>query len=47
MDNLIIIHTEHALDLLGVLKLLGLRRDQLLQVVHLMLQVCSLSLTHL
>jgi hypothetical protein len=33
MDNLVIIHTEHALDLLGIL--LRLRRDQLLQVLHL------------
>jgi hypothetical protein len=31
MDNLVIIHTRHALDLLGILlRLLGLRRDQLL-----------------
>jgi hypothetical protein len=41
MDNLVIIHTGHALDLLG------LQRDQLLQVPHLMLQVGGLSLTHL
>jgi hypothetical protein len=31
MDNLVVIHTGHALDLLGVLlRLLGLRADQLL-----------------
>jgi hypothetical protein len=47
MDNLVVLHTGHALDLLGLLRLLGLRRDQLLQVLHLMLQVCGLSLTHL
>jgi hypothetical protein len=51
MDNLVVVHTEHALDLLGVLlellKLLGLWRDQLLQVLYLVLQVCGLSLTHL
>jgi hypothetical protein len=35
MDNLVIVHTGHALNLLGVL--LGLRRDQLLQVLHLVL----------
>jgi hypothetical protein len=45
MDNLVIVHTGHALDLLGVL--LGLRGDQLLQVLHLVLQVCSLSLARL
>jgi hypothetical protein len=45
MDNLVVIHTGHALDLLGLL--LGLRGDQLLKVLHLVLQVCSLSLTHL
>jgi hypothetical protein len=48
MDNLVVIHTGHALNLLGVLlRLLGLRGDQLLKVLHLMLQVCSLSLTRL
>jgi hypothetical protein len=51
MDNLVILHTGHALDLfgvlLGLLRLLGLQRDQLLLVFHLMLQVCGLSLTHL
>jgi hypothetical protein len=41
MDNLVVLHTEHALDLL---RLLG---DQLLQVLYLMLQVCGLSLRHL
>jgi hypothetical protein len=38
MDNLVVVHTEHALNLLG---------DQLLQVLHLVLQVSGLSLTHL
>jgi hypothetical protein len=51
MDNLVVVHTGHALDLLGVLlgllRLLGLQGDQLLKVLHLVLQVCSLSLTHL
>jgi hypothetical protein len=45
MDNLVVLHTRHAHDLLGVL--LRLQRDQLLQVLHLMLQVCGLSLTRL
>jgi hypothetical protein len=48
MGNLVIVHTGHALDPLEVLLgLLRLRRDQLLQVLHLVLQVCGLSLTHL
>jgi hypothetical protein len=37
MDNLVVVHTGHTLNLLGVL--LGLWRDQLLQVLHLVLQV--------
>jgi hypothetical protein len=41
MDNLVIVHTGHALDLLK------LRGDQLLQVLHLVLQVYSLSLARL
>jgi hypothetical protein len=45
MDNIVVLHTGHALDLLGVL--LGLLGDQLLQVLHLMLQLCGLSLTRL
>jgi hypothetical protein len=45
MDNLVVLHTGYALDLLGVL--LGLLGDQLLQVLHLVLQVSDLSLTHL
>jgi hypothetical protein len=44
MDNLVILHTGCALDLLGLLRL---RRNQLLQVLHLVLQVCGLSLTRL
>jgi hypothetical protein len=51
MDNLVIVHTGHTLDLLrvllGLLRLLGLRWDQLLQVLHLVLQVTGLSLTRL
>jgi hypothetical protein len=48
MDNLVILHTRHALDLLRVLlRLLRLLRDSLLQVLHIMLQVCGLSLTYL
>jgi hypothetical protein len=48
MDNLVIVYTRHILDLLGILlRLLGLRRDQLLQVLHLVLQVGDLSLTRL
>jgi hypothetical protein len=47
MDNLVIVHTRHAQNLLGLLRLLGLRRDQLLQVLHLMFQVSGLSLTRL
>jgi hypothetical protein len=48
MDNLIVLHTGYALDLLWVLLgLIGLLGDQLLQVLHLVLQVCDLSLTRL
>jgi hypothetical protein len=47
MDNVVIVHTRHALDLLGLLRFLGLWKDQLLQVLHLVLQVCGLSLTRL
>jgi hypothetical protein len=48
MDNLVVLHTKHALDLLGVhLGLLGLLGDQILYVLYLMLQLHSLSLTHL
>jgi hypothetical protein len=51
MDTLVIVHIGHALDLLGVLlgllRLLGLRGNQLLKMLHLVLQVCCLSLTHL
>jgi hypothetical protein len=35
MDNLVVLHTRHALDLLDVL--LRLLRDQLLQVLYLIL----------
>jgi hypothetical protein len=44
MDNLVVLYTGHALDLLRVHEL---RRDQLLPVLHLVLQVCSRSLTRL
>jgi hypothetical protein len=48
MDNLVVIYTGHDLDLLGVLlRLLGLQRDQLLHVLHLVLQVGGRSLTRL
>jgi hypothetical protein len=48
MDNLVVLHTRHALDLLRILlRLLGLLGDQLLQVLYLVLQLCSLSLTRL
>jgi hypothetical protein len=47
MDNLLVLHTVHALDLLGLLRLPRLLGDQHLQVLYLMLQLCGLSLTHL
>jgi hypothetical protein len=48
MDNLVVIHTGHALDHLGVLlRLLQLPRDQLLQMLDRVLQLSGLSLTHL
>jgi hypothetical protein len=48
MDNLVVLHTGHALDLLGVLlRLLRLLGNQLLQLLHRVLQVCGLSLTRL
>jgi hypothetical protein len=54
MDNLVVLHNGQALDLLGVLlkllrlpRLLGLLGDQLLQVLHLVLQICGLSLDRL
>jgi hypothetical protein len=48
MDNLVVLHPRHALDLLMVLLgLLRLLRDQLLQMLDHMLQLCRLSLTHL
>jgi hypothetical protein len=38
MDNLVVLHTGHALDLLRVLlRLLRLLGDKLLQVLHLVL----------
>jgi hypothetical protein len=45
MDNLVVLHTRHALDLLGVLRLLRYLGNQLLQMLYLMLQLGSLSLT--
>jgi hypothetical protein len=48
MDNLVVLHTRNALDLLRVLlELLRLLRNQLLQLLYLVLQVCGLSLTRL
>jgi hypothetical protein len=48
MDNLVVLHTGHALDLLGViLRLLRLLRDQLLQMLDRVLQLGGLSLTNL
>jgi hypothetical protein len=47
MDNLVVLNTGHALDLLRLLRLLGLLGDQLLQVFYLVLQFCSLSMTRL
>jgi hypothetical protein len=48
MDNLVVLHTGYALNLLrvllGLLRLLG---NQLLQVLNHILQLCSLSLTRL
>jgi hypothetical protein len=47
-DSLVIIHIRHALNLLGVLlRLLRLWGNQPLKVLHLVLQVCCLSLTGL
>jgi hypothetical protein len=48
MDNLVVHHTKHALDLLGVLLgLLRLLGNKLLHVLYLILQFCSLGLTRL
>jgi hypothetical protein len=44
MHNLVVLHTGHALNLLGLLRILG---AQLLQVLYLMLQLYILGLTHL
>jgi hypothetical protein len=45
MGNLVVLHIRHILDLLRVL--LGLLRDQLLQMFDCILQLSGLSLTHL
>jgi hypothetical protein len=45
MDNLVVLRTRYALDLLEVL--LRLLRDQLLQMLNCVLQLSDLSLTHL
>jgi hypothetical protein len=45
MGNLVILHTGHTLNLLRLL--LRLLRNQLLQVLNRILQLCSLSLTRL
>jgi hypothetical protein len=47
MDNLVVHHTGHALDLLGLLRLLHLLRNQLLQMLDRVLQLGGLSPTHL
>jgi hypothetical protein len=47
MNNLVVIHTGHAIDLLRVLRLLRLLRDQILQMLDRLLQLCHLSLTRL
>jgi hypothetical protein len=47
MDNLLALHTGHATDLLELLKLLWLLKDQLLQMLDRMLQLCRLRLTPL
>jgi hypothetical protein len=51
MDNLVVLHTRHALDLLWVLlrllRILWLLKDQLLQMLDRVLQLSGLSLTHL
>jgi hypothetical protein len=51
MDNLVVLHIGHALDLLGVLhgllRILRLLRDQLLPMLNRVLQLSGLSLTHL
>jgi hypothetical protein len=47
MDNLVVLHTGHALNLIGVLlRLIRLLRDQLLQMLDHVLQLDGLSLTH-
>jgi hypothetical protein len=45
MDNLVVLRTRYALDLLEVL--LRLLRDQLLQMLNCVLQLNGLSLTRL
>jgi hypothetical protein len=51
MDNLVVLHTRHALDLLRVLLrllwILWLLKDQLLQMLDRVLQLSGLSMTHL
>jgi hypothetical protein len=51
MENLVVLHTRHALDLLRVLlrllRILWLLKDQLLQMLDRVLQLSGLSLTHL
>jgi hypothetical protein len=48
MDNLVVLHTGHALNLLRVLLgFLRLLRNQLLQMLGRVLQLGGLSLTHL
>jgi hypothetical protein len=48
MDNQVVLHTGHALDILRVLlRLLWLLRDQLLQMLDRVVQLDGLSLTRL
>jgi hypothetical protein len=48
MDNQVVLHTRHALDILRVLlRLLWLLRDQLLQMLDRVVQLDGLSLTRL
>jgi hypothetical protein len=47
MDNLVVLHTGHALNLLGLLRLIWLLRDRLLQMLNRVLQLGGLNLTRL
>jgi hypothetical protein len=47
MDNLVVLHTGHSLDLLGLLRLLRQLREKLLQMLDHVQQLSGLSLTRL